>query len=148
MQVQIIDYFPQFNYYSPGGPTVDPSMRLTLLSPRDTDSNIMILLSFNVSFGPPSRIVCTYGSGSSKTVVINDRDQPGAKVMREVIRSQYINSSLPDKTCVSFQLAQPRESRSYSCTVTVEGRINIGTPSSYAHVTRGSGTSNATVTGK
>ena len=45
---------------------------------------------------------------------------------REVIRSRYISSTLPDMTRVTVRLdPQPRVERTYTCTVTVEGRILI-----------------------
>ena len=40
------------------GPTVDSTMTLSILSSRDAGPNIAIALSFNVSYGPPSRINC------------------------------------------------------------------------------------------
>ena len=41
------------------GPTVEPNMKLSLLTPRDAETNIMFTLSFTVSFGPPSEIACS-----------------------------------------------------------------------------------------
>ena len=42
------------------GPTVESTMEVSILSSKDTDPNVMSTLSFNVTFGPPSRIYCTY----------------------------------------------------------------------------------------
>ena len=41
------------------GPTVEPNMKLSLLTPRDTETDIMFNLSFTVSFGPPTEISCS-----------------------------------------------------------------------------------------
>ena len=67
----------------------------------------------------------------------------------EVIRSQYISSSQPDITCLSFTQTRPRMETTYSCTVTVRGRRNIVSGyDQYANDHLGSGTSTATVTGE
>ena len=88
-------------------------MTLSVLSSRDAD----IALSFNVSFGPPSRITCTRGS----IELLNIRDDP--RLTREVIRSRYISPTEPDMTRVTVRLdTQPRVEATYNCTVTVESR--------------------------
>ena len=88
-------------------------MTLSVLSSRDAD----IALSFNVSFGPPSRITCTRGS----IELLNIRDDP--RLTREVIRSRYISPTEPDMTRVTVRLdTQPRVGATYTCTVTVESR--------------------------
>ena len=137
-----------YNYYytfsTIAGPTVDSTMTLSILSSRDADP-IMFKLSFNMSFGLPSRIKCTRDS----TVILEGRGiVPG--VHYEVIRSQYISSSQPDMTRVSFTQTQPIMETIYSCIVTVEGRRNIasGIPHMYVHDNLGSETSTATVTGE
>ena len=114
-------------------------------SSRDADPDIMFRLSFNVSFGLPSLIECTRDS-----IVILDGRGIVSGVHYEVIRSQYINSSLPDMTRLSFTQTQPRMETIYSCIVTVEGRRNIasGIPYMYMHDNLGSGTSTVTVTGE
>ena len=121
-------------------------MTLSILSSRDADPNIMFRLSFNISFGPPSRIHCTR-DGSN--VVLNGRGIVSG-VDYEVIRSRYISSSQPDMTRLSFNQARPRIGAKYQCTVTVEGRRNIASGSSgeYTHDPLGSGTSSITVTGE
>ena len=125
------------------GPTVEPTMRVSILSSRDTDPNVVFTLSFNVTFGPPSRVFCRYGS----TTILNKRDHPN--LSREVIRSQYVNSSHPDMTHVTVKVDQPREERTYECEVTIEGRVHIDDDTNkYAHDPKGSGTSNVTVTGE
>ena len=130
------------------GPTVDTTMTLSILSSRDADPNIMFRLSFNMSFGLPSLIACTRGS----TNILQDNNQDGiaSGVDYEVIRSQYISSSQPDMTRLSFTQTRPRTGVTYSCTVTVRGRRNIasGCSGSYDHDHLGSGTSTATVTGE
>ena len=65
-----------------------------------------------------------------------------------VIMSKYINSSEPDMTRVTVRLPpQPRENRTYICTVSVEGRVNISS-GNYMPVTMGSKFSTVKVTGE
>ena len=127
------------------GPTVEPNMKLSLLTPRDTETNITFTLSFTVSFGPPSEIGCSrngitffsrFGSGF-----------PSPVVSREVIRSHYINSSYPDMTRVILTQTTPRESRTYTCTVYVNGHNGVSTIY-FAKIQLGSGTSTASITGE
>ena len=119
-------------------------MSLSLLSSRDADPNIEYSLSFNVSFGPPSRIVCH----QNKTIKFIDRRDPGLQLSREVIRSRYINSTLPDMTRVTVRPGpQPRVGATYICTVTVESRINIAS-GNYNFDDKGIGSTTVTVTGK
>ena len=126
------------------GPIVDSTMTLSIISSRDADPNIMFRLFFNISFGPPSRIQCTRDgsnifSGTERGIV--------SGVDYEVIRSQYISSSQPDMTRLSFNQTQPRIGATYQCTVTVEGRRNIAS-GLYTFDMLGSGTSSITVTGE
>ena len=96
-------------------------MRVSILSSRDTDPNVVFTLSFNVTFGPPSRLWCYYNNPSN--VFFNARDDPN--LSREVIRSQY-TSSQQDMTRVTVKVEQPiKEGRLYRCVVVVEGRRNI-----------------------
>ena len=131
------------------GPIVDSTMTLSILSSRDADPNIMFRLSFNISFGPPSRIQCTRDSGSNNIFCKYARGIVSG-VDYEVIRSQYINSSQPDMTRLSFIQTRPRIGATYQCTATVEGRQNIasGSTGSYDFDVLGSGTSSITVTGE
>ena len=85
------------------GPIVDSTMTLSILSSRDADPNIMFRLSFNISFGPPSRIQCTRDSSN----ILSGRGIVSG-VDYEVIRSQYISSSQPDMTRLSFNQTRPR----------------------------------------
>ena len=121
-------------------------MRVSILSSRDTLSNIVFTLSFNVTFGPPSRVYCTY-NGATNPLLFNVRgDHPN--LSREVIRSQYVNSSQPDMTRVTVKVFQPiRESRAYLCQVTVEGRVNIDN-GAYAYDPKNTTTTTVTVTGE
>ena len=65
-----------------------------------------------------------------------------------VIMSQYIDSSQPDVTHVTVRLPpQPRENRTYTCTVTVEGRVNISS-GNYMPVVKGTGFSSVKLTGE
>ena len=110
-------------------PIVDSTMTLSILSSRDADPNIAIAFSFNVSYGPPSRLLCERKEtpdADDFVQLINSRESP--KLFREVIRSRYINSTLPDMTHVTFRPdPQPREvtAATYNCFVYVETRINI-----------------------
>ena len=109
------------------GPTVDSTITLSILSSRDAGPNIAIALSFNVSYGPPSRVLCERKDtpdASDFVQLINNRESP--KLFREVIRSCYISSTLPDMTRVTFRPdPQPRQVATYTCFVFVESRINI-----------------------
>ena len=117
-------------------------MTLSVVSSRDADPNVTITFFLTVSFGPPSHIQCSNGL----TQVISVRGIH-SDVTYDVIRSHYINSSLPDMTRVTVKLPpQPREGRTYTCTVTVEGRTNIAT-GNYVPVTMGTGSSTTTITG-
>ena len=121
-------------------------MRIFILSSRDTLSNITFTLSFNVTFGPPSRVFCNYNN--KVTILHNVRSDDHPNLLREVIKSQYVNSSQPDLTCVTIKVVQPiREERTYTCQVNVEGRINI-VSGSYNYLQKGDGTTTVTVTGK
>ena len=119
-------------------------MRVSILSSRDTDSNVVFTLSFNVMFGPPSRLYCTRNG----VKFFNLRDHHN--LSREIIRSQY-TSSQPDITHVTLKVTQSiREETAYSCAVTVEGRANIisGTETYEYYDTKGEGISDVTVTGE
>ena len=126
------------------GPIVDSTMTLSILSSRDADPNIMFRLSFNISFGPPSRIRCT----RDDSIIFNSHGIVSG-VDYEVIRPQYISSSQPDMTRLSFNQTQ-RIGATYECTVKVEGRRNIasGSTGNYDFDVLGSGTSSITVTGE
>ena len=118
-------------------------MKLIIHSRRDANPNVMLSFSFTVSFGPPSRIQCSNGLAQ----VVNVRGLH-SDVVYDVIRSHYINSSLPDMTHVTVRLPpQPKEGRTFTCTVTVEGRTNIAS-GDYARVAMGtSRSSTTTITG-
>ena len=90
-------------------------MRVSILSSRDTVSNIVFTLSFNVTFGPPSRVLCYYNNQSIAFFNVRGDDP---NLSREVIRSQYVDSSQPDMTRVTVKVEQPfREKRMYICAV-------------------------------
>ena len=131
------------------GPTVEPTMRVSILSSRDTDPNVVFTLSFNVTFGPPSRVYCVYirKGQTMKTAFLNVRDD-NTQLSCKIIKSYYGNCSQPDMTHVSVKVEQRfKEERTYECAVTVEGRVNIAGSTNYAHDTKGTGASNVTVTG-
>ena len=117
-------------------------MRVSILSPRD-DPNVVFTLSFNVTYGPPSRIYCN----KNNINFFNKRADP--TLSREVIRSQY-TSSQPDMTRVTLKVETSiREGAIYSCAAIVEGRVNIisGT-GTYDHDKKGEGFSDVIVTGE
>ena len=73
---------------------------------------------------------------------------PNSQLTREVIRSRYINSTLPDMSRVTVRPdPQPRVGATYTCTVTVESRINIDS-GVYDFDEKGMGSSTATFTGE
>ena len=102
-------------------------MKLSILSSRDADPNIAIALSFNVSYGPPSRVLCERRNtpdAIASVQLLNHRESP--KLFREVIRSRYISSTLPDMTRVTFRPdPQPRQVATYYCYIHAETFINI-----------------------
>ena len=126
-------------------PIVDATMTLSILSSRDAGPNIAIAFSFNVSFGPPSRLWCS----RNDNFLYDSRYSNLSLITREVIRSRYINSTHPDMTHVTFRPnPQPRAAASYRCSVIAESRKNIHN-SDYDYDQRGEGTStSATLTGK
>ena len=78
----------------------------------------------------------------------NSKQNFSVELAYNVIMSQYIDSSQPDMTRVTVRLPpQPRENRTYTCTVTVEGRVNISY-GNYMPVTMGSEFSTLEVTGE
>ena len=135
-------------FYLTAGPTVEPTMRVFILSSRDTVSKIVFTMSFNVTFGPPSRVYCVYSRKGQtiKTPFFDVRDSPN--LSREVIRSYYGSDSQPDMTRVSVRVEQPmKEERAYECEVTVERRVNI-VSGTYTRNNMGSGISTVTITGE
>ena len=119
-------------------------MTLTLLHTRDVGPNVQFRLSFNVSLGLPSRITCTRDS----TTILHSGRGFVSGVNYEVVRPLYVSTSQPEITRVSFEeLTRPRVGATYSCTVYVEGRVNI-TSGVYNFYQLGSATSTATVTGE
>ena len=117
-------------------------MTLSILSSRDADPNIMFKLSFNISFGLPSRVQCTRDGA-----VIHSGFGIVSGVDYEVIRPHYISRQQPDMTRLSINQTQPRLGATYHCTVTVEGRLNI-VSGIYDYDPLGNGTSSITVTGE
>ena len=106
----------------------------------------MFTLSYIVTFGTPSRVYCTYDEATEPLLFNVRGDHP--KLSREVIRSQYVNSSQPDMTHVIVKVERSKtQTGTYACEVTVEGRVNIHN-SGYTHDTKGSGVTNVIVTGE
>ena len=118
-------------------------MNFFLISSRATP-NFTFILQFTVSHGPPSKIICTY-NGINFLGEFQSREY---FLGRKVIRSHYINNSYPDMTRVSVTHTSPREPRTYTCTVTAEGRVNIHNASSYDFDPKGSGTTTVSTTGE
>ena len=117
-----------FISYLTAGPTVEPTMRVSILSSRDTDPSVVFTLSFNVTFGPPSHVLCYHDK--QPKAFFNARDYPN--LSREVIRSQYVDSSQPDMTRITVKVDQQiREGRLYRCVVIVEGRNDIASDTYY-----------------
>ena len=123
---------------------VDTNMTFSLISSRDTGTNIMFTLQFTVSHGPPSTVVCNI---EGLTQIHKSRQNP-SKLSREVIRSHYINSTYPDMTRVTLTLTSPRQPATYTCTVTVEGRVNIDNDLTYTFANKGSGITTVSITGE
>ena len=124
-------------------------MRVSILSPRDTFSNVELTLSFNVTFGPPSRVWCVYirTGQAMKIAFLNVRDD-NTQFSRKIIRSYYGGILQPDMTRASIKVEQPiKEERTYECEVTVEGRVNI-VNGTYTLDNKGSGITAVTVTGE
>ena len=120
-------------------------MTLTLLHPRDIGGqNVNFRLSFSVSLGLPSRIMCTR---NSTTIHSRRGFVPG--VNYEVVRPLYVSTAQPEITRVSFdELTRPRMGATYSCTVFVEGRTNIASTASYDFDVLGNATTTVMVTGE
>ena len=135
------------NYFTlhAAGPAVQSTMTLNLLHTRDIGgSNVNFSISFNVSLGLPSRIICTRDG----TTIHKGRGFVSG-VHYEVVRPLYVSTSQPEITHVSFEeLTRPRIGATYSCTVYVEGRRNIASVANYNFDHLGSATSTVTVTGE
>ena len=122
-------------------------MTLSLLTTRDTESNLNFTLSFTVSYGLPSRLTCVNVNNNVPLFYppFISRSPLFTLLSREVIRSHYVNSSYPDMTRVSITLTgQQREAKLYKCTVFVEGRVNVA-PSDYSYDYRQMGNAASTV---
>ena len=129
-------------YIYAGGLLVDEKMNFFLISSRATPA-FTFTLQFTVSNGPPSKIVCNYNG----IEILEKSESRRSFSGREVIRSHYINSSYPDMTRVTLTQTSPRQPRTYTCTVTVEGRVNIDN-SNYNFDNKGSGTTTVSITGE
>ena len=131
------------------GPTVEPTMRVSILSSRDTDPNVVFTMSFNVTFGPPSHVYCVYvRKGQTYKILFFDVRDDTTLLSREVIGSYYGSSSQPDMTHVNVKVEQPiKENRMYECEVTVEGRVNF-VSNTLKLVNMGSGIANVMITGE
>ena len=124
-------------------------MKLSLLTSRDTESNLMFTLSFSVSYGVPSRLHCVDGNNFNLFSQAVSRGPFVSILSREVIRSHYINSSYPDMTRVNIaRTGQPRAPAIYTCTVYVEGRVNPENQNTYNFRQMGNGVSTANITGE
>ena len=119
-------------------------MRVSILSSRDADPNVVFTLSFDVTFGPPSLVFCR----DEHITLLHNARKDDFILSREVIRSQYVNGSQPDMTRVTVKVDQPRKKRACVCEVTVEGRVHINGIIDYNYDTKGSGISSVMVTGE
>ena len=132
-----------------GGPTVDPTMKLFLMTPKEAVSNLGFTLSFTVSYGVPSRLHCVDVNNINLFNPVASRGPFVSQLSREVIRSHYINSSYPDMTRVSIaRTGQPRAAATYTCTVYVEGRINPQNGLAYNFRQMGNAATTANITGE
>ena len=92
------------------GPVVESTMTFTLLTARAAGAfNSRFRLSFNVSLGLPSRIICTRYSS-----IIRSGRGFVSRVEYEVIRPLYASTSQSEITRVSFE---EEFEATYSCTV-------------------------------
>ena len=105
-----------------GGPQVESPMKMTLVSARDATGNVNFTLSFNVSFGPPSRVRCRVGNGAEAVQILFDDGRGGVGIVRKVIRSHFVSSAQPDITRVSVSVSAPRGARTYTCGLAVSRR--------------------------
>ena len=103
-------------------PRVESPMKMTLVSSRDVTGNVTFTLSFNVSFGPPSRVRCRVGNGAEAVQILFDDGGGGVDIVREVIRSHFVSSAQPDITRVSVSVSAPRGARTYTCAMAVSRR--------------------------
>ena len=118
-------------------------MSLSILSSRDTDPNVSLSFSFNVSYGPPSRINCVNSNNEEIFYARGDHSQ----TTHEVIRPHFIDTTEPDMTRVTVKVySQPRRNDTYICYVAVEGRTGISGIKSI--VVMGMGFTSLKVTGK
>ena len=123
-------------------------MRLFLLTSKDTEFNIMFNLSFVVSNGVPSVLYCVDADNTNLFPVHQTRSNEAPQLLREVIRTHYINSSHPDMTQVMVKVTLTmREPKILTCTVYVEGRVNI-TSDSYFYKQMGNASRIANITGE
>ena len=130
--------------YSPAGPVVDPSMKFSLVSTRDTDPP-QFTLTFNSLFGPPSVVDCVVDGSSLNTSQYS--------VHREVKNAHFVRNgeldsiepSSPDTLDVTEVTVtmRVRQAGVYVCTVNVTGRqdsmpqhvVALGTGYSTANIT-------------
>ena len=129
------------------GPSIDESMKLTLLTSNVADPPFPFRLSFTITFGLPSRMVCTrdgidLGFENSLT---GTRGQLSG-VTYTVVDPWYMDSLQPSVVCISFTQSRTRATTTYSCTVYVEGRKNV--TGGYDFDQLGNGTTTATITGE
>ena len=128
------------------GPTMSAKMRLFLLTSTDTESNIMFNLSFIVSNGVPSVLKCV--DADDNFILRPTRSTHVPQLSCEVIRSHYINSSHPNMTRVMLKVTLAmREPQIFTCTVYVEGRVNI-TSGNYFYKQMGNASIIANITGE
>ena len=125
-------------------------MTLSILSSRDGGPKITIAFSFNVQYGPPSRLWCTRNNVHPPALYDSRHDNDLSSITREVIRSRYISSTQPDMTRVTVRpIPQPRVAATYACTVTVESRKKISDKyNGYIDQIGGGSTTTVALTGK
>ena len=126
---------------------MEESMKLTVIS-NVAEPPFYIRLSFIITFGLPSRMVCTRDGIDMgfKNFLTGTRGQLSG-VSYTVVNPWYMDNLRPPAVRISFYQSRiARTATTYSCTVYVEGRkIFTG---GYDFDQLGNGTTTATITGE
>ena len=130
------------------GPSIVDSMKLTLHTSNVAEPPFPITLTFTITFGLPSRMVCTRDGTDLgfKNYLTGTRGQLSG-VSYAVVNPWYMDNSRPPAVRMSFYQSQiARAATTYSCTVSVEGRKNV--TGGYDIDQLGNVTTTATITGE
>ena len=124
------------------------SMKLALGTANVADPPFSFSLSFTITFGLPSRMVCTRDGIDLgfENHLTGTRGQLSG-VSYTVVNPLYIDNLQPPAVRISFYQSQiARTATTYSCTVYVEGRKNVN--GGYDFDQLGNVTTTATITGE